>query len=278
MRRPPFLPFLEGAPSFAVGLRPIPLERWLTPDWERDCLPEKRALIAGGGAEVLGEAENAAIPAREAARLVAAAVGGEAETLAEAAELVSDDLVVMQRRGGLWAATALVLCAPTFFTAAEALGKSLTALHAPVPAADPGVAARVARVFDHLTPDVILERFNWTVQAGPERHTPSIHPLLARAAALGPEATADLLHLRVERQTIRRLPATGGVLFTIRVSLDPLAEALAEPAARAAFEAAWREAPPEVRAYKRWAALDPAVAVLLQRLGAARLDADAASR
>jgi dimethylamine monooxygenase subunit A len=122
-------------------------------------------------------------------------------------------------------------------------------------------------VFGALQPDTVLERFNWTVQAGPERYTPSGAALRARAAAAHVDDAAGLLHLRVERQTIRKLPQTGAVLFTIRISIDPLAHALAAPGAAGAFAKAWFGTPEHVRGYKKWAVLQHLVARLLSDLG-----------
>lgn len=266
MRRPPNLPFLAGPPDFMVGLHPIPLESWLFPDWEAACLPAKRALLNSRSEQVCAALEGAQEAALEAGALMA----GEA-SLEAAAACVSDDPVILQKRDGEWRATAMVLCAPTFFSAQEAIGKSLGALHGPVPDVlgpneTQGLAQRVARIFDALAPDTVLERFNWTVQPGPERYTPQAQPVFERAAKLGAESAADLLHLRVERQTIRKLPTSQAVLFCIRVSIDPLRDALAQPGARALFAQAWESAPLRVRQYKRWPMLDPAMAVLLQRL------------
>jgi len=43
----------------------------------------------------------------------------------------------------------------------------------------------------------------------------------------------------MERQTLRRLPRTGGLLFTIRIWRHPLEDLCAHPERLAAFEAAW---------------------------------------
>ena len=68
------------------------------------------------------------------------------------------------------------------------------------------------------------------------------------------------LHLRVERQTIRKLPATGAVVFTIRICVDPLLPILEDGATRERFEDAWLDAPSHVRRYKHWRELEPLVA------------------
>ncbi|MET0182903.1 MAG: DUF3445 domain-containing protein [Caulobacterales bacterium] len=257
MRRPPYLPFLEGPPDFVVGLRPIPLGNWLAPDVEADWLPEKRALLRDRTTEVFAQT-----PGSEAAQKEAAALVGAARTLLEAASLVSDDLCIMQERDGVWTLTAAALCAPSFWSLAENIGGPLAHLHGPVPdrlGADgtQGLAQRIGRMFSALQPDTILERFNWTIQASAARFTPDGGPLRARAATARAEDALDLLHVRVERQTIRKLPQTGAVLFTIRVSTDPLRAVFAVDGAKQALARGWREAPEHVRAYKKWAAYEP---------------------
>lgn len=258
--------FHQGPPQAHVGLAPIALERWLTPDDQAAWLPAKAALMDARFADTFAEVAHSRPGQEEAAGLigaVAAVPEGPAPPLARAARAVSDDLVLVEPGPDGWTVSAISLCSPTYFTAAHALGKALGALHAPVPGGDPDLSGRIARVFSALRPDLVLERFNWTLQAGSDRFTPSIAPLRARAQAAAPQEAARLLHQRVERQTIRRLPQTGGVLFTIRVRLAPLAGLIAAPTDRAAFVRAWTQAPAAFRAYKGWEALDPLVQALL---------------
>lgn len=268
MRLPPHLPFMAGPPDFTVGLRPIETQAWITPDVEAAALPEKRALIATRLDEVYAATPDSHEAQAELARLVGAARAASADTLVEAAQLTSDDLVVLlPDAAGAWRVRAALLCAPTYFSCHDALGKTLHGLHAPVPdrLADgaQGLGDRIGRVFDGLRPDLVLERFNWTVQAGPDRFTPSSAPVMARAAVAEPSRALDELFLRVERQTIRKLAATGAVVFTIRISLDPLATVFAVAGAKNAFATAWAQAPDYVRGYKRWPALDRLVMAAL---------------
>lgn len=262
------LPFRDGPPTFTVGLRPIAPSCWLTPDDQARTLPGKALLLTGARDAVLAQRPGCEGACAELAALVGAALGREAADLHAASLLVSDDLCVMQRLEAGWTLTAASLCSPTYFRLADAIGKTLHALHAPVPGGV-ALAARIARVFDGLRDELVLERFNWTVQAGPDRHTPSRAPLHARAASAAPDEARDLLHLRVERQTIRRLPQSGAVVFTIRIRLAPLVGLVADPADRAAFAAAWADAGAQARAYKGWAVYDRLVAALCPEIGAA---------
>jgi len=271
--RPPFLPFLSGPPDFNVGLRPIGVEAWLAPDLEQGGIPSRRALMTTRASDVFRALPGSEHAQAEIEALVHATVpGGRAPshlpTLMRAGWNISDDLAVMMRGPEGWRAGAALLCSPTFFSAEEAIGKTLIGLHGPVPDrlgpnGAQALGARIGRVFDMLRDGLVLERFNWTVQAGDARFTPDGAPLRALAVATRNEDALDVLHLRVERQTIRLMPESGAVLFTIRIALDPLRALFAVEGARAAFADAWTRAPEHVRAYKKWFAYERLVAAAL---------------
>ena len=256
--RPPHLPFLNGVPGFEPGLDPIPTEQWLTPDTEADAwLRDKCLIMKMARPEVSGGTLDSAACEELLAMMVVAtgSVPGQSmpSALEEAASLVSDDLCILEaRRPGDWRLTAGVLCAPTYWTLPERIGLDLGGLHGPVPDGDPELASRIGRIFTGLQPGVVLERFNWTVQASDKRYTPD-RPSTA-------EKSPRDLHFRVERQTLRKLPESGAVVFTIRICLDPLLPILEDGATREAFEDAWLGAPAHVRAYKHWQELEPLVA------------------
>jgi len=73
-----------------------------------------------------------------------------------------------------------------------------------------------------------------------------------------------MLYERVERQTIRKLPKTGAVVFTIRIRLSKLSDLLQNKDEYIAFENAWKNAPQNVREYKKWATLERHVTHLLE--------------
>lgn len=254
VRRPPYLPFLSGPLSLAPGLKPIDPESWLAPDTEAHVLEDKRALMRSQRADVfaLDAPESRMAP-------VAEQVSGSPEkcdwptALEAAAATVSDDICVLMRDAdGLWRLRAASLCAPTFWRLSEKIGEPLSGLHNPVPGANPGMVGRIHRMFDALRPGQVLERFNWTVQPGADRFTPDQAPLKAKAAALPDDGALDALWFRVERQTISKLEATGDVIFTIRVAIDPLRAVLSEAEHAEAFRAAWDGIDPVLAEYKGW--------------------------
>lgn len=248
-------------------MKPIDPANWLTPDTEADVwLPQKHALMANRRNEVFFCEEGASRAASEASQLVFDHVDAEVqtdnqfETMFECASaLVSDDLCVMTDQGEAFCLSVASLCTPTFWSLADKAGQPLSGLHSPVPGGDPKLAARIYRIFRSLQSDMVLERFNWTVQLDGERFTPSSEPMKRELASLSAEQAANRLFLRVERQTIRKLPETGAVLFTIRICVDPLPPILKGPANRQAFEKAWSETDPALAEYKGWPHYEAAV-------------------
>ena len=258
----------EEAADFQIGLRPIPVEAWLE-GGEADPAARKDPLFATNRGLVWAEAEGSRPGQAEVLELVEAAVGqGSARAdlppLFAAARRVADDLCLMEKQDGEWRLSALSLSAGGFFTAEAVIGRSLGELHAPVTGFAERFLVRVQRIFEGLRPELVLERRNWTVLNSQELHTPSSAPIRARIGEIDPADAGRTLHLRVERQTLRCLPRTGGALFTIRVWLAPLASLADQPERLAAFAAAWRAATPELRAYKRFDLYDDLVEAFLR--------------
>lgn len=264
-------PWAEAPPDFAIGLRPIGVEAWLE-GGEADPAARKDPLFAAQRDLVWAETDGSRAGQAEILAMVEAAGAApeprpDLPPLHAAARAVADDLCLMERRDGEWRLAALSLCAGTFFTAAEVIGKPLAALHAPVPGFGERFLSRVVRIFDALRPGQVLERRNWTVMAGDDLFAPDGAAIRARIAGVTPANAGAALFLRVERQTLRRLPATGGLVFTIRVWRHPLGALDADPPRRAAFARAWRGAAAQLRAYKRLAAYDGLVEAYLRARG-----------
>lgn len=266
-------PWVDSA-DFAIGLRPIPESAWLE-GGEADPAARKDPLLAAHRDLVWGETPASHSGQVESLEMVQAALGAapvpaSLPPLLAAALRTPDDLCLMEKRDGAWRLTALSLSAPSFFTASEALGKSLAELHAPVNGFAERFLTRVERLFEGLRPGLVLERRNWTVINSDALFTPYAAPIRARIGEIAAPSAGRILHTRVERQTLRRLPRTGGALFTIRIHLEPFEAMAATPGRLAAFARAWRAAPAPFRAYKRFDLLDEAVEDFLRRHGEAR--------
>lgn len=254
----------EESGEFSIGLRPVSAAGWLE-GGEADPAARKDPLFATHPAAVWAETEGSRPAQAEVLDMVAGAIGAPVDPdgrppLLAAARAVADDLCLMERRDGAWRLTALSLCAGSFFTASEVIGRSLAELHAPVTGFQQRLLTRVTRIFDGLREDLVLERRNWSLVSAPDLFLPDPKPMRAVIGAIDPARAAESLCIRVERQTLRRLPRTGGVLFTIRVWVDPLSAIAADPGRLSRFADAWRTAHPDFRAYKKLELYDDLVA------------------
>ena len=254
----------EEAGEFRIGLRPIPTEAWFE-GGEADPGARKDALFEAYPALVWAETAPSRPAQAETLAMVSQALGRAMvpeghPPLWAAGRAVADDLCLMEKRDGVWRLTALSLCAGSFFAASEVIGRSLSELHRPVTGFEDRLLARVTRVFDNLRDDLILERRNWSVVSDPDLFAPDPRPMRAAIGAIDPAKAADAIHVRVERQTLRRLPICGGVVFSIRVWIAPLSAVAAEPGRLARFAQAWRMAHPDFRAYKKLELYDDLVA------------------
>lgn len=259
--------YMNGPPKFEVGLKPIDIDDWLKNDDQTHWIKDKANLLDNFRDDVYAAFDDSYEIQNELADLIGQhlqkEIAKDEPPLITASRHVSDDLIIMDKRDGEWKLIATTLCAPTFFDAKYALGKSLALLHGPIPTGAFDLTGRIARIFDNLAQDKVLERFNWTIQWSNERYTPNGGKLreMAMAADLG--EAKKMLFERVERQTIRLLPKSGALVFTIRIRLSNLWHLIQTKNEFDAFKNAWQNAPEPVRQYKKWAPLERHVAYLL---------------
>ncbi len=132
--------------------------------------------------------------------------------LKAASLLVQEDLILMRRGDNGWRLAAGSLCFPSSWTLTEKFGRPLQEIHRPVPGFGPDTRNNelINRMFDRLHQPVL--RFNWSIQAGDALYHPLSHEGRVERAETRPSrfGDADLnaaAFIRVERQTLRKLPA-----------------------------------------------------------------------
>ena len=160
----------------------------------------------------------------------------------------------------------LCVCVPSHWAPEDKLGLDFMALHGPV--ADNAALLAASRPLVALaTGGGSWERHVWTVSpSGRYDQHPRRHVRTPWPAASEPAAFAAQCWLRAERQTFLPVPqAPGQAVFTIRVMLQPLAEAVAAPWQARRLHDALASMSPAVIAYKN---LAPAREPLLRWLAA----------
>lgn len=246
---PPHTPYDGSSKAFAIGLKPLELDRWLEVDGYFGAqLAEKHRLYAELPDKVFVEEIDTRDAQREVLELVETHMSQyHTPTLAEARALgtsgpglladvplvtaslmTQDDLILMRRGDDGWRLAAGSLCFPSSWSLTEKFGKPLHHIHDPVPGFGTGTrpADIISRMFDNLQGQAV-ERFNWSIQANDALYHPlSDRQRIARSAERQsnfPEGDINAhAFIRVERQTLRKLPVSRDILFTIRIYLDPL--------------------------------------------------------
>jgi hypothetical protein len=105
------------------------------------------------------------------------------------------------------------------------MGRTAAAIHAPVPHYAEDLADRVDTFLRRLRPERPVWRRNWDLHDNPELFAPTVPP----PVALDADDVATAVWLRSEHQTLRRLPRSQAILFTIRTQQVPLGVLLERP-------------------------------------------------
>ena len=127
--------------------------------------------------------------------------------------------------------TACAVAIPTQWDVPSKFGKTLDSIHEPVPRYETDLSQLMRTFFDRLRVDRPVWRANSTLTDDPSlrllperRHEPLRHDITA-------ENVAERVWLRVEYQTLRRLPQTDAIVFTIRILRQQIAAVAEHPTA-----------------------------------------------
>lgn len=247
-------PFTDRPFRLSVGIRPLDPARWLIVDDQHDTqLTRKAALLAGRHDEVVATTAGSEAAGAEVLAMVGDARGCVVDVpdgmhpLDAAGRLVQEDLCVLEDRGNAPVLTAATVCFPNRWLLADKMGLSLGRIHAPVPGYAERIEAATDRVIARLAPDAPVWRLNWSLVDDAELFQPTP---LGRGGGVAPADVADRIHLRIERQTLRRLAGTGAVVFTIHTTVRALADLVDRPDVLGSMAVTLRTLPPETLAYK----------------------------
>lgn len=132
-----------------------------------------------------------------------------------AARLAQEDFAILEPRDGAHVLVAACVCFPASWTLAQKIGRPMLDMHAPVARYDAGMGARVERVMANLKAGEPVWRANFMRYNDPALYQPRPEGVSRGYDPAGPT------YMRVERQTLTRLPDTGAVVFTIHTYLAP---------------------------------------------------------
>lgn len=241
----------------AMGLRPLDLSNWLEVDDQRNAeLALKQELLADkfetvvatnaegyeASAELLTCIEESL---KEFHPEISYKVDRNEHPIVSASRLVQEDLCVLVK-SDVWRLQAASVCFPSRWDLSTKIGTTLDAIHGPVPGYSAELRSPTNAFFDRLKPDRSFWRLNWTLLDNPALHQPF-------SIRRSPSGDLEDWFFRVERQTLRQLPTTKAIVFTIRnhvASAKTLREVVPEFGEN--LLSALDTAPEAMQGYKGW--------------------------
>jgi hypothetical protein len=240
-------PWMTARTAHPPGIAPLAPDAWLHADETyaaqmalRDalaaeraqdviaCLPEGEAAAAELR-DLLRDDLIARHGAREAGGALIRADGGSVALAGPAmtaiCRMAQEDFLILHRapEEGEHRLIAGALCFPSNWVLREKLGKALMRIHLPVDEYGPPLGARVQRLHDGVAAGRPLWRANWNFSLSPDLYTPTPEAQKRdrRRSRAAPREWRDAW-VRVERQTLVRLPQSGAVVFGVRTLIAPL--------------------------------------------------------
>lgn len=205
------------------------------------------------------------------------AFSSDRETLAETEELAAslgicargmvelgrnwepDLLILKPGASGQMELVGSAVCFPSSWAPEEKFGKALDFIHAPVPGLNEKLGAPVRQFMERIKPGISWERINWGLSRSPELNQ---HPK-RNLPRLNESVRVDEVFFRAEYQSLVALPRSGGVLFGIRLGIEPLGKICEDGAMREGLARALRTMPEDMARYKGLATARGAILKML---------------
>lgn len=259
LARPLYRPYRWASADFQLGLRPIRPGTWillgtdhagmmrekherltrLRPYYYRslpESLPAQRELrelvIAHLLADHAGSFERSGSVVRSVLTGQTLELNDDSvEPLLQLSYLIEEDFMLLHAGNGIPRITAASNAYSTSGRLAASVGHDMEWTHAPVPQLTQKLGTKINRVISTIHAATPCERFNWQVTPMASVFFPHTDPHAVNAAAMhrvaevlrdDPARAGELLWIRVERQTLSRLPDSNAVAFSLHTYSDPL--------------------------------------------------------
>lgn len=270
----PYFPFDGREFRLEMGLAPLAIENWIEFDGEAASQLRQRAELLSTAHEHvlqhLDEADAACLElnrvlrkhlleflpgqvsgnvdevrVRESGVVVAEPQSG-LEALEQLAHLAQEDFCILSG-GDQPRLIAGLVCFPSHWRLAEKIGQTSDEIHASVPGFQQRLSAPTNAVLEKLLPERTVWRVNWTIHDSDTQHTPGPKSF---PEELDADSVLESTWLRIERQTLRRLPETGAIVFTIRTYQQRMADVVRDLQRREQLAIVLKSMPEETARYK----------------------------
>lgn len=285
-----YRPFLTQSTHLSMGIRTLPPADWLEVDDDADHqMTARRKLLDQKPLEVVGALPGSEAGQNELLDLLLAYLarhqgdrydvssksvldrgsGQRFELMPEPhapfmmiGRLVQEDFCLLQQHGSTYRLVGAVLCFPAHWRLRDKMGRSLLDIHEPVPGFADQLGTPITKLFERLDDRRPVQRLNWSLVDTDELYLPPEHR--RSKADLTAANIGARLWLRVERQTLRRLPVSQDIVFGIRTYLIRLEEAVDEEASATMLMAKLETMPSSMLRYKNLEAIRPVLEAYFQ--------------
>ncbi|KAL7622489.1 hypothetical protein AAE478_007996 [Parahypoxylon ruwenzoriense] len=167
-------------------------------------------------------------------------------------EHVPEDFGIMLRdpESGYYLLRAGVVCSALGWNVGTKIGMKLHEIHDPIPDYKEKMQFSMDRFFSKLPTSKPIQRGSWGFEVDQPLFMPPGDPHEAHRHSQDPSLARSRVHLRVDWQTLRRLPLSGAVVFNFKALFTPLAQLRDEPYVPALARKVLRDAKPALMRYK----------------------------
>ncbi|KAL7274876.1 hypothetical protein RUND412_002209 [Rhizina undulata] len=146
-------------------------------------------------------------------------------------ENVPEDFGITLRdeKTGFYEFRAGVICSSIGWNVGTKIGLNLREIHKPIPDYKEKMQFSMDRYFSKMPTSKPIQRGSWGIEVGQPLFMPPGDPHEKLRAFQDPELKIDDINLRVDWQTLRRLPLSSAIVFNFKALFTPLREFIDEP-------------------------------------------------
>ncbi|GES64239.1 HRQ family protein [Aspergillus terreus] len=165
---------------------------------------------------------------------------------------VPEDFAIMMRddKTGCYFLRAGVICSALGWNVGTKIGLQLHEIHEPIPDYKEKMQFSMDRFFTKMPCDKPIQRGSWGLEIGKPLYMPKGDPHETLRLSQNPSLALEDCHLRVDWQTLRRLPLSAGIVFNFKALFTPVAEFRDEPCIPALLEKIMKEGKRNLMEYK----------------------------
>ncbi|CAG8950478.1 hypothetical protein HYFRA_00006974 [Hymenoscyphus fraxineus] len=144
---------------------------------------------------------------------------------------VPEDFAIVLRNetDGMYYMRAGVICSSLGWNVSTKIGLQLREIHAPIPDYKEKMQFSMDRYFSKMPTNAPIQRGSWGLEVGTPLFMPPGDPHETLRESQSQDLKIEECNLRVDWQTLRRLPLSGGVVFNFTALFTPVQEFRDEP-------------------------------------------------